>query len=299
MTNKQKRHICASVGTLLFMLLVLLLLWFIYLRAYQPEEEEGIEIAFGEVPEAGGSSASLAQSLTQQETTEPVTSSSSSASTPSSSATENVIAEPDEVSLEVTPSEKDLEKERAEQEAREKAAREAKEKAEKEAKEKAEKEAKEKAEREAKEKAEAERKAKEAEAKAKAASWADKFGGTGNSSSTNGQGTGPKDNPIGLGSGTGRDPRIQGLNGRNLRSGKLPEPDCVKQNFLGNISVRIRIDKNGNVIEAKAGASVAGTDIEDEEMARCVEKTIKTSVWDEGTGEAVGIITYSFTNKIQ
>lgn len=297
MTNKQKRHICASVGTLLFMLLVLLLLWFIYLRAYQPEEEEGIEIAFGEVPEAGGSSASLAQSLTQQETTEPVTSSSSSASTPSSSATENVITESDEVSLEVTPSEKDLEKERAEQEAREKAAREAKEKAEKEAKEKAEKEAKEKAEREAKEKAEAERKAKEAEAKAKAASWADKFGGTGNSSSTNGQGTGPKDNPIGLGSGTGRDPRIQGLNGRNLRSGKLPEPDCVKPNFAGTIAVRIEVDKDGKVTKARAGIEIDGTDKFDEEMFRCVEKTILQSVWTEGTGNAAGIILYTFINK--
>ena len=36
------------------MLLVFLLLWFIYLTAVVPEEQEGVEVAFGEVQEAGG-----------------------------------------------------------------------------------------------------------------------------------------------------------------------------------------------------------------------------------------------------
>ena len=54
MTNKQKSNIIASIGTLLFMLLVFLLLWFIYLNVEKPVEEEGVEIALGEVEEAGG-----------------------------------------------------------------------------------------------------------------------------------------------------------------------------------------------------------------------------------------------------
>ena len=54
MTQKTKRHIIASVGTALVMFLLFLLLWFVYLTAYVPEEEEGVEIAFGEVEEAGG-----------------------------------------------------------------------------------------------------------------------------------------------------------------------------------------------------------------------------------------------------
>ena len=40
MTKNQERHIIASVGTAIFMLIVFLLLWFIYLTAVVPEEEE-------------------------------------------------------------------------------------------------------------------------------------------------------------------------------------------------------------------------------------------------------------------
>ena len=54
MTKKQQRHIIASIGTLLFLIIVFLLLWFVYMTAIIPEEEEGIEIAFGQVEEAGG-----------------------------------------------------------------------------------------------------------------------------------------------------------------------------------------------------------------------------------------------------
>ena len=54
MTKKQERHIVATVGTILFMLLIFLLLWLVRLYAVVPEQEEGVEIAFGEVEEAGG-----------------------------------------------------------------------------------------------------------------------------------------------------------------------------------------------------------------------------------------------------
>ena len=54
MTKKQQRHIIASIGTLLFFVLLFLLLWFVYMTAVKPEEEDGIEIAFGEVEDAGG-----------------------------------------------------------------------------------------------------------------------------------------------------------------------------------------------------------------------------------------------------
>ena len=52
MTKKQERHITASVGTALFMLLVFLILWFGYMRAVAPEEDEGVEIEFAELEEA-------------------------------------------------------------------------------------------------------------------------------------------------------------------------------------------------------------------------------------------------------
>ena len=55
MTKKTERHIWAAVGTFLFMLLVLLLLWLIRLSAVVPEQEEGIELAFvEEMPDTGG-----------------------------------------------------------------------------------------------------------------------------------------------------------------------------------------------------------------------------------------------------
>ena len=54
MTKKTKRHIIASVGTALFMLLLLLILWLARMVTIVPEQEEGIEVAFGDVENAGG-----------------------------------------------------------------------------------------------------------------------------------------------------------------------------------------------------------------------------------------------------
>ena len=56
MTRKQERHTIAAIGTVLFLLLVLLLLWLVRLYAVAPEQEEGIELAFleEEMPDTGG-----------------------------------------------------------------------------------------------------------------------------------------------------------------------------------------------------------------------------------------------------
>ena len=51
MTKKQERHIIASVGTVLFLLLVFLILWFCYLTAVAPEQAEGVEVEFAEMEE--------------------------------------------------------------------------------------------------------------------------------------------------------------------------------------------------------------------------------------------------------
>ena len=45
MTQKTKRHIIASVGTAIFMIVLFLLLWFIYLTAVIPEQEEEQELS--------------------------------------------------------------------------------------------------------------------------------------------------------------------------------------------------------------------------------------------------------------
>lgn len=54
MTLKQKSNIIASIGTLVALLLLFLLLWFVYMGAPVLPEDEGIEVAFGDVREAGG-----------------------------------------------------------------------------------------------------------------------------------------------------------------------------------------------------------------------------------------------------
>ena len=172
MTKKQERHIIASIGTVLFMLLVLLLLWLIRLNAVAPEQEEGIEIAFVEEQEieTGGyptddpnpsvvpedaSSAPAAPAITQPQP---------------SSAPEQIVSEEETLALERARKEKE--------------------------------------EREAAERA---RKQKEEEAIAKANQFGSLFGNTGtNTGEGSSQGEGQKGNPVGHGSSGGNSWNLSG-----------------------------------------------------------------------------------------
>ncbi|MBR0195196.1 MAG: TonB family protein [Paludibacteraceae bacterium] len=213
MTNKQKRHIIASVGTVLFMLLLFLLLWFIRLYAFKPEEEEGIEVAFGEVAEAGGFMAQQSEAvpMPSQPAATPVP--------PSTPAPEPYLTSEEEEAL-------------ALQEAQKKKEREEKARLE--------------AERKERERAEAERKAKEAEAVAKASQFGSLFGQTGNSTgSGDSKGNGQKGNPVGHGSVGGNE---WSLSGRGIR-GTLPQPsNDFKQE--GKVIVQIRVNAAGQVVNA-------------------------------------------------
>lgn len=256
------------------MVLLFLLLWFIYLTAVVPEQEEGVEVAFGEVgvviPEA------------------PVTPSASS----SASAAESTAA-PIEPSKPQPPvaSEPILSDEETLAMEREKAKRDSIAAVEK---QKHEKELAEQRERERKE---AERKAKEEEAKAKAAAMAVALNNAGNGTGNDsGVGGGGSDNPIksgGNNGGGGRDPRIKGLGSRKPRDGKLPEPDCIFNQYAV-VVVQIKIDKDGNNIYA---INTAGTNTSDNQMIQCAINSIKKTKWTSGDGEAVGTITYTFIPK--
>ena len=213
MTNKQKRHSIASVGTVLFMLLLFLLLWFIRLYTIQPEEEEGIEVAFGEVAEAGGYMAQQSEAVPipspQQATPVP----------PSTPAPEPYLTSEEEEAL-------------ALQEAQKKKEREEKARLE--------------AERKERERAEAERKAKEAEAVAKANQFGSLFGQSGNTEgSGESQGDGQRGNPVGHGSSGGNS---WSLAGRGIK-GTLPQPsNDFKQE--GKVIVQIRVNPAGQVVNA-------------------------------------------------
>lgn len=272
MTKKQERHIVASIGTLLFLAIVFLLLWLIKLHAYQPEQEEGIEVAFGEVEEAGGYMAEQSEAvpLPAPEPTAPDV-----ASAPSDN---DLMTSEDEETLALRKAAEEAEKARKQAEAeKQRKAR--------------EEQARLEAERKAREAAEAAERAKQAEAIAKANQFGSLFGQSGNSSgSGDSQGAGQKGNPVGHGSIGVRDTRISGLGGRNTRDGKIPEPTCEFQHY-GVVVVKIRIDKEGNVISA---VNAAGTNTSDQQMIQCAINAIKTTKWTVGEGVSEGTITYTF-----
>ena len=171
MTKKQERHITAATGTVLFLLIVGLLLWFIRLEAVAPEQEEGIEIAFvEEVPNTGGY---------RSETVDPTAVPEDASSAPTApSVTQHTPVTPAE---HILSEEETLAMERAR---------------------------KEKEEREAAERA---RKQKEAEATAKANALAGLFGNTGaNTGSGTSQGNGIKGNPVGHGTSGGNSWNLSG-----------------------------------------------------------------------------------------
>lgn len=260
MTKKQQRHIIASVGTVLFLLLVFLILWFCYLTAVAPEQEEGVEVEFAEIEELDEPEEPSLSAYAE----EPSEAAPAAPASPAVVATDPKPASPPEhiVSEEETLA---LERARKEQE-----------------------------EREAAERA---RKKKEAEAIAKANQFGDLFGKT-DGTNTNGDGleknAGQAGNPLGgRTSGSGRDGRIAGLKGRSPRDGKLPEPTCEFDHY-GVVVVQIKIDKDGNNIYA---VNASGTNTSDKEMIQCAINAIKKTKWTAGDGEAVGTITYTFNVK--
>lgn len=212
MTKKQKRHIIATIGTLLFMLLVLLLLWYMRLEAVAPEQEEGVEIAFAEMeeeplPPASGEAA-YAEEPTDAAPAAPAQPAEAVATHPTpASPPEHIMSEEETLAL----------------------ARAKKEKEEREAAERA-------------------RKQKEAEAIAKANAMGNLFGktnGTNTSGDGTAQGSGSKGNPVGHGSSGGNS---WSLSGRGIK-GTLPQPSNDFQQE-GRVLVEIRVNAAGNVISA-------------------------------------------------
>ena len=212
MTKKQKRHIIATLGTLLFMLLVLLLLWYMRLEAVAPEQEEGMEIAFAEMeeeplPPASGEAA-YAEEPTDAAPAAPAQPAEAVATHPTpASPPEHIMSEEETLAL----------------------ARAKKEKEEREAAERA-------------------RKQKEAEAIAKANAMGNLFGktnGTNTSGDGTAQGSGSKGNPVGHGSSGGNS---WSLSGRGIK-GTLPQPSNDFQQE-GRVLVEIRVNAAGNVISA-------------------------------------------------
>ena len=196
---------------MLFLLLVFLILWFCYLTAVAPEQEEGVEVEFAEIeeleePEEPSMSA-YAEEPSEAAPAAPASPAPEIATDPKpASPPEPILSEEETLALE---------RARKEQE-----------------------------EREAAERA---RKKKEAEAIAKAQQMGNLFGKTDGTSVGGGdtKGEGQKGNPVGHGSsGTGS----WKLDGRGLK-GNLPAPSKdFKQE--GKVVVQIRVNAAGQVVSA-------------------------------------------------
>ena len=173
MTRKQERHTIAAIGTVLFLLLVLLLLWFVRLYAVAPEQEEGIELAFleEEMPDTGGYPSDAPNPSPVPEDA-PAAPAAPAVSQPTpATPPEHIVSEEETLAIERARKKKE--------------------------------------EREAAERA---RKQKEAEAIAKANAMSSLFGNTGNSENvgSGSQGAGQKGNPVGHGSSGGNSWSLEG-----------------------------------------------------------------------------------------
>lgn len=211
MTKKQQRHIIATAGTVLFLLLVFLLLWFCYLTAVAPEQAEGVEVEFAEIEELDEpdepSASAYAEEPSEAAPAAPASPAPVVATDPKpASPPEHIVSEEETLALERAR------KEREEREAAERA-----------------------------------RKKKEAEAIAKANAMGNLFGKTDGTSVGGGdtKGEGQKGNPVGHGtSGTGS----WKLDGRGIK-GTLPAPanNFLQE---GKVVVQIRVNAAGQVVNA-------------------------------------------------
>ena len=304
MTKKQERHIVATIGTILFLLLVFLLLWFIRLRTVVPEEEEGIELIYGEVVEAGGAPEDVTEEapVSESEASVPAQPAVSAPELPSAPSDNDLLTQEEEAELALRKEQEEAERKRKQKEAEarerqrqqeqarieaDRKAREEQARLEAEQKAREEELARQEAERKAK--AEAERKAREAKeqaAREKAEAMGNLFGNQGNTSgSGDQQGEGQKGNPVGHGTSGGNDWTLEG---RSVK-GDLPRPKNTF-NQEGKVIVQIRVNAEGKVTEAK----VKGGNISDKATTQLALDAAYKAQFSEGDHDQFGTITYNF-----
>lgn len=213
MVSSKKSNTIAAVGTVIFMVLVFLLLWFICIDRIQEPEDEGIEIAFGNAEEGGGFQQEQVTGGLTEETVAPPPA-------PQDPSNNDLIAQEDEESVEVQRQREEAEK------ARQQAER----------------------ERQERDRALAEQRAKEQAAIAKANQLGSLFGNnSGGSGSGDTQGDSQRGNSeVGKGSSGGTS---WSLAGRSVKALPKPSNDFKQE---GKVVVAIIVDGSGKVVSAKA-----------------------------------------------
>ena len=271
MRKQYQSHIIAFVGTLIILCLILLLLWFLHVKAPVLTEEEGITVVFGDAEEGGGMpDVSYQDELTQVEQIPAPT----MAARPTNN---DLLVQDYEESLSLAKQSSEEAKRKAEQEELLR-------------KRKAE-QARIEAERVAKEKALAEQKAREQEAINKANDLAALFGQAGTADGANGSSnaaSSTQGNPVGKGKGEYNGMKWN-LDGRNLKSLPQPTNDFTQE---GIVKVQIWVDKDGNVTNAKVMEAVV--DRHTQQLALIAARKAK---FTSGNTPQIGEITYIFKFK--
>lgn len=273
MSKQSQSHIIASVGTVLTMLLMFLLLYWLQVQAPEQLEDEGIVVAFGNADDGGGMpDARPVDPLTQVEQVP-------APAAPARPSSNDLMVQDDEESLALAKQAEEDAKRRAEEEEL--------------IRRRKEDEARAEAERIAKEKALAEQRAKEQQAIDRANQMAAMFGNAGmteganadNASSSN-AGT-VKGNPVGKGMGVSNGTQWT-LVGRDVKRLPKPSSDFAQ---AGVVVVRIQVDPAGNVTNAMVAD---GTTVSDRGTQQLALQAARQAKFTEGDTPQMGKITYTF-----
>ncbi len=275
--TQAKQHIIATIGTLISLALVMLLLMCLHITATLPQEEEGIEITFGNDAEGGGRPDMLPTQPQPQTEAIPAP---AAPTIPS----DNDLMVQQQTQEDVLALAKQREQEAKRHEQEQLLIRQQREA-----------EAQAEAERLAREQAAAEKRAKEQAAIDKANLAMAGFGNTNTDMGTNGdnsattQSTGIKGNPVGKGQGIVGENTWK-LTGRDIRVFPVPSSDFG--NKEGFVIVRIWVDVTGNVTKA----TVIGGVYNDIQNKLALETARKTK-FTKGETPQIGEITYKFKLK--
>ena len=274
--KKRNSKLIASIGTVLFMLIVFLLLWFLMIGYMPEQEDEGVMVSFGETEIGGGQENGLvAAAATSQPAYTPPPA-------PAPPSDNELMTQEDEEALAIRRHQEE-ERRRAEAEAR---AEQERERAEQERLEQ---------ERLAEERRIAEENARKQAAIDKANQMGALFGQTHSPEGSGGTGesasSAAKGNPLGHGNSGGNS---WSLNGRSI-VGALPAPsNDFKQE--GRVVVNITVDTEGRVISAVVGPGSTISDYATQQLAIKAALKAKFNVVDR-PDKAMGTITYNFKFK--
>lgn len=277
MNNEKKAKYESGLLTALTMALILLLLWYVSIDAPRETEEEGVEVAFGDNENGGGSEPEAIPMPAEPVTQAPPP-------TTQAPSDNDLVVQDDEESLALAKQREEERKKRAEQE----------ELIRKQREEQARLEAEQRAEQQRIAEEQARKAAEEQAKRDKAAElMAGRFGnnqqGAQGSGTTQGASQQGGQNPV-VGSGNTSDGNNWKLAGRSLKS--LPKPS---NNFkeAGKIVVTIQVNSEGKVISAKAGAE--GSTIYNYEQLQMAEKAAYRAEFSPSENKIqVGTITYTF-----